>query len=147
MTDTAASARDMIARNYETYAAELRLAGENWEERPRGAAEGEDAWNARQVAEHIAGAATFFGNGIATAIGAQGPQPQRYAFPSVDEATSTTAEAQKGFMNVASDVTDGQMKMEIDHPRLGKQTLGGILAIVANHYLDHTNQLRTLRRG
>jgi len=147
LADTAASVRDTIVRNYETYAAELKLAGPNWERKPQGGGEGEDAWNARQVAEHIAGAATFFANGIAMAIGAQGPQVQRYAFPSAGEATSTTAEAQKAFMGVAGNVTDAQMATEIDHPRLGKQTLGGILAIVANHYVDHANQLRTLRGG
>jgi hypothetical protein len=147
LADTAASVRDTIVRNYETYAAELKLAGPNWERKPQGGGEGEEAWCARQVAEHIAGAAPFFGNGIAAAIGAQGPQMQRYPFASASDATSVTADAQKAFMGVVSGVTDAQMSMEIDHPRLGKQTLGGILAIVANHYLDHANQLKTLRGG
>lgn len=145
MADSAASVRATIVRNYETYAAELKLAGPNWERNPPAGGEGEEAWNARQVAEHIARAVSFFGSGIAAAIGAQGPQMQRYEFPSAGAATTTTADAQKAFMAVVGNVTDAQMTTEIDHPRLGKQTLGGILAIVAHHYVDHANQLKTLR--
>jgi hypothetical protein len=136
-----------IATNYDTYAAELKLAGPHWERKPVGAAEGEAAWCARQVAEHIAMAASYFANGIATAAGIEGPGMRQYQFATAEDAAKATAEGQAGFMGVANRLSDAQLATEIDHPRLGKQTLGGILTIVAYHYQDHANQLRTLRVG
>jgi hypothetical protein len=91
--------------------------------------EGEDAWCARQVAEHIAGASLFFGAGIAQAIGVDGPALERIELPDSAAAAAKTQANQAAFMAVAAHVKDDQLAMEVDHPRLGKQTLGGILDI------------------
>ncbi|MEP7214771.1 MAG: DinB family protein [Anaerolineaceae bacterium] len=126
------------------YMAELKQAGNVWEAKPA-AGEGEEAWSARQVAEHIAGANLFFGAGVAGAIGVTPPGLERVALASAADATAKTAETHAAFAGVAAKVSDSQLAMEHEFPRLGKQTIGGILDIVAHHYEDHANQLKTLR--
>ena len=56
---------------YHTYMAELVLAGSSWETQPAAGGAGEDAWCAKQVAEHVCGAAGFFAGGLVKAIGGQ----------------------------------------------------------------------------
>ena len=141
---TAASVLAELETAHAGYMAELKQAGNAWETKPA-AGEGEEAWSARQVAEHIAGANLFFGAGIAEAIGVTAPVLERLSLVSAVDATAKTAETHAAFAGVAAKVSDSQLAMEIDHPRLGKQTLGGILAIVTHHYDDHANQLKTLR--
>lgn len=141
---TAASVLAEIETAHAGYMAELKQAAGGWETKPA-AGEGEDAWSARQVAEHIAGANLFFGAGIAEAIGVTAPGLERIALASAADATAKTAETHAALAAVAAKVSDSQLAMDIDHPRLGKQTLGGILGIVIHHYDDHANQLKTLR--
>lgn len=126
------------------YMSELKQAESVWETKPV-AGEGEEAWSARQVAEHIAGANLFFGAGIAEAIGVTAPALEKLSLGSAADATAKTTATHAALSAVAAKVSDAQMAMEIDHPRLGKQTLGGILGIVVYHYNDHANQLKTLR--
>ena len=141
---TAASVLAEIETAHAGYMAELKQAAGGWETKPA-AGEGEDAWSARQVAEHIAGANLFFGAGIAEAIGVKAPGLERIALASAADAAAKTAETHAALAAVAAKVSDSQLAMDIDHPRLGKQTLGGILGIVIHHYDDHANQLKTLR--
>ncbi len=126
------------------YMSELKQAGNVWEAKPAGG-EGENAWSSRQVAEHIAGSNLFFGAGIADAIGVQGPPLERLVIPSATDALAKTAETHAALAGVCEKISDGQLAMEVDHPRLGKQTLESILTIVVHHYADHANQLKTLR--
>jgi hypothetical protein len=144
---TAAEIRETIDKNFAAYLAELEQVGAVWEKKPEGSPDGEAAWCAREVAEHIASAGPFFGAGIAQAINVPGPTPSRMAFPTHSEALSETRRAHGLLMDVVTKVTDEHMGMEVDHPRLGKQTLGGILGIVAYHLTDHAGQLKTLRGG
>ena len=145
-TKSASDIRTDIQQGYQSYMSELQLAGPVWERKPA-AGDGEDAWCARQVAEHIAGAGLFFGAGIADAIGVQGPALARIELPTAADAVTRTSETHGMFITVADQVRDDQLSMEIDHPRLGKQTLGGIMGIVAYHFNDHAQQLRTLREA
>ena len=69
------------------------------------------------------------------------------SFPTHPEALAGMKQAHAQLMDVVSQVSDEHMDMEIDHPRLGKQTLGGVLGIVAYHLTDHAGQLKTLRGG
>lgn len=144
---TAAGAASSIDRNFAAYMAELKQAGPHWERKPANAGEGEDAWSARQVAEHIGGAEPFFGAGIAQAINVPGPTPARLTLENAADAVTATDKAHAALMAVVAQVKDSQLAMEFDHPRLGKQTIGGILAILSGHLQDHTQQLRTLRGG
>ncbi|MBA4180400.1 MAG: hypothetical protein C0506_07420 [Anaerolinea sp.] len=142
---TAASVRAEIQAAHQAYMAELKQAGAVWDVKPPAGGEGEEAWSARQVAEHIAGANLFFGAGIAQAIGAAAPAMARMELASAADAVARTTETHAALATVVADVKDSQLGMDIDHPRLGKQTLGGILGIVAYHYQDHANQLKALR--
>jgi hypothetical protein len=145
-TKTADDIRSELGTAFDEYVAELEQAGAHWERKPVGG-EGEDAWCARQVAEHIAGAALFFGAGIAQAIGVQGPALERVELADASAAAAKTRANHALLMGVVGQVQDGQLPQEIDHPRLGKQTLGGILGIVTYHHRDHAQQLRALRGG
>ncbi len=62
---TANGLRADITRAYAEYTTELTDQGGNWEVKPAAGKEGEAAWCAREVAEHLAGASLFFGAGIA----------------------------------------------------------------------------------
>ena len=144
---TAAEAQSSIASAFETYIAELAQAGPVWEKKPEGSADGEAAWCARQVAEHIAGSGLFFGMGISRAIGVDGPTPAQLSLADAATAVNETKRTHSELMAVVGKVTDAQMDQEFDLPRLGKQTVAGMLGIVSYHLNDHANQLKTLRGG
>jgi hypothetical protein len=142
---TLAELKQGVTEAYATYLSQLKEAGAVWEQKPATSAEGEDAWCARQVAEHIASANLYFANGIARIIGAEGPAMQQPQLASVDEAVSATESAQAGFMGVVEKLSEEQLAIEVEHPRFGKQTPAGLIGIVTYHLGDHANQLKTLR--
>ncbi|MBI5949323.1 MAG: DinB family protein [Chloroflexi bacterium] len=144
MASTVAEYKTNIAAAYEAYMAELKQAGANWETKPAHG-EGEEAWSARQVGEHVAGAATFFGAGLAQYLGLQGPERAQPSFATAAEATTGMAAAYAKFLAVVDQITDDKLALEFDVPRLGKQTVGGILGIQAYHLNDHAGQLKKLR--
>lgn len=141
---TAAEALAELEAAHGVYMAELKQAGSAWETKPS-AGEGEEGWSSRQVAEHISGANLFFGAGIAQAIGVTAPAMARAELATAADAVAKTAETHAVLAGVVAQVKDAQLGMEIDHPRLGKQTVGGIIGVVTYHYKDHANQLKTLR--
>ena len=142
---TAAEIQASIAAAFDTYMAELRQCAAIWEKKPEGSPDGEAAWCAREVAEHIASAGPFFGAGIAAAIGVPGPAPARITLESVETAVAETLRTHGLLMEVVAQVTDEHVGREVDHPRLGKNTVGGFLGIVAYHLNDHARQLKSLR--
>ncbi|MGE3076218.1 MAG: DinB family protein [Dehalococcoidia bacterium] len=144
---TAEEAKAAIEAGFTTYIAELEKAGPVWEKKPTTSGEGEDAWCARQVAEHIGGSGLFFGSGIATAMGITGPTPSRMSFPDAATALAETRRTHGELMAVVSQVKDEQLAAETELRGLGKQTVGGMLGIVSYHLNDHANQLKTLRGG
>ena len=147
MPGKSAAVRASIETALAGYVAELRLAGPHWDRKPVGSADGEAAWSARQVAEHIAGAATFFGAGIAGALGIPGPSRNQPAFNSVDEAVGGTQTAHEALFGVVDALSDEQLVLEFEAPRFGKTSAGNLLALVVNHLGDHAGQLTTLREG
>jgi len=147
MPGKAAATRTNIENALRGYLAELRLAGPHWERKPASSPEGEAAWNARQVAEHIASAASFFGAGIANALGIPGPARNQPSFNTVDEAVEGTEAAYQVLFGVVDGLSDEQLAAEFEAPRFGKTSADNLLALVTNHLGDHTDQLRTLREG
>ncbi len=145
MPGKAAAARANVENALQAYVAELRLAGPHWERKPTGSPEGEAAWNARQVAEHIAGAATFFGAGIASALAIPGPARNQPTFETAEDAMAGTATAHEALFGVVDALSDDQIGTEFEAPRFGKTSAANLLALVANHLGDHAGQLRTLR--
>lgn len=146
MSGAAATVRTNIENALQDYLAELKLAGPHWERKPA-AGDGEEAWNARQVAEHIAGAATFFGAGIAVALGVAGPERRQMQFASAEEALAGTEAAHEGLLGVVGGLSDEQVAAEIEAPRFGKTSVANLLGIVTGHLGDHAGQLRKLREG
>ena len=142
---SAAEASAAISAAFETYIAELKQAGSVWDKKPAGAAEGEDAWSARQVAEHIAGSGPFFAAGLAPVIGVEGPALARIELADASGAVAETERTHGLLMGVVDKIADNHLALEFDHPRLGKQTVGGVLGILSYHLNDHANQLKTLR--
>lgn len=142
---TSAEIRQSIERAFAAYMAELEQAAAVWERKPAGATEGEDAWCARQVAEHIASSGPFFGAAIAAAIGVPGPTPERVTFSDFASSLDGTRQRQQLLMDVVAHLSDAQVSLEIEHPRLGKNTVGGLLGIVTHHLNDHAGQLKSLR--
>jgi DinB superfamily len=142
---TAAGLKADVAKAYEEYAAELKLAGPHWEAKPASEKEGEEAWCARQVAEHIAGASGFFGSGIAKAAGIEGPRGQQFQFADVAAALSATPGAHAGLMGVVDQLQDSHLGAEMEFGPLGKTTLGQVVGVVSYHLRDHAKQLRALR--
>lgn len=142
---SAAEIQASISQAFDTYIAELAQAGAVWETKPAGSADSEAAWCAREVAEHIAGSGPFFGAAIAAAIGVAGPTPARIGLENVDTAVAETRRTHGLLMEVVAQVRDEQVDQEIEHSRLGKNTVGGFLGIVTYHLTDHAQQLKTLR--
>ncbi len=143
---TAAEAKAAIEAGFTAYIAELEQVASVWENKPE-AGDGEDAWCARQVAEHIGGSGLFFGQGIATAMGIAGPTPARLAFPDAATALTETRRTHGLLMDVVSQVKDDHLTAETELRGLGKQTVSGMLGIVSYHLNDHAKQLKTLRGG
>ena len=144
---TTAAIKEQLATAYAGYMTELKQAGPNWETKPA-TGEGEDAWCARQVAEHIAGAATFFGAGIATGIGVDGPARGAAELANAETALETTERNHAALVAVLEQVRDDQLDTEVNAPQLGGMIpLERIMLILPSHLADHTNQLKTLRGG
>jgi hypothetical protein len=144
---SATALRNDIDAAWDAYIGELRQHGDGWERRPAASADGEGAWNARQVAEHIAGASGYFGSQIAAAIEAEPLQMQRFTFETAGEAAEATPGAHAALMGVVAKVEDSHLDTQIEFPPLGTQTVAQIVGVIAYHLRDHANQLKTLREG
>ncbi len=144
---TVAEGTAAIDAAFQGYMTELEQCGPVWEKKPEGSPEGEAAWSARQVAEHIASSGPFFGASIARAIGVSGPTPAMVSLADLDAAIAETKRGYGLLVGVVTQVKDEQLDQEVELPRLGKMTVGNIVGLVSNHLKDHTGQLRTLRGG
>ncbi len=142
---TTASLKADIATAYDAYAAELKLAGPNWEKKPATGKEGEEAWCARQVAEHIGSASPFFGNAIAKVAGIEGPKMSQPSFADAAAAAAALPDAHASLMAVINQLQDSQLGIETEFGPLGKTTLANVVGIVAHHLNDHAAQLKALR--
>ena len=130
---------------FATYMAELKQAGPGWEKKPP-AGEGEEAWSARQIAEHVAGASTFFGAGLAFYIKEiQGPERQQPQFASAEDAIEGTPGAHAKLVAVVEQIPEDKLSLEIEAPQLGKNTVSGFVGIAADNLRDHAQQLAALR--
>ena len=142
---TAESLKANISTAFESYMSELRQSGPHWDRKPAANSEGEDAWCARQVAEHIAGAGPFFGVAIAKGAGLAEPAMAAVHLPSFEDAVPVTENGHAALMGVVSQLTDEQLAIGFNSPQFGDQTIGGVVGIVVYHLNDHARQLKTLR--
>jgi len=129
--------RTDIASARQDFHSALEGAGAAWETKP-GAAEGEDAWSPRQVAEHAIGADLYFASEVCGACGYPGLELSRLSLP-------TAAEAVTAFTD-ASAKSDGRLKyvsendLTAQHKSMG--SVADLMAIAAGHLRDHAAQIR-----
>lgn len=142
---TPESAQANVTNAFETYISELKQAGPSWERKPASSAEGEDAWCARQVAEHIASAGPYFAATIAKATGLPEPGLGRVQFPDFEGAVPATEESHAVFMGVVKQLTAEQLATPYEAPQFGVDSVGGLVGVVVYHLNDHAQQLKTLR--
>lgn len=128
--------RTAIAEGRQAFRDALSAAAAGWERQPGGT--GEEAWSARQVAEHVIPAEAFFTTAVCKACG----------YPGVDRVTGSYATAQdaiKHFDEVV-EMCNKKLKyvsetdLEKKHERLG--TSADVMAMNANHLVEHAAQVR-----
>lgn len=131
--------------NLAAYLEELKLSGPHWETKPE-SGEGEDAWSPRQVAEHLAGAATFFAAGIAFNLKLEGPERAPAVCETAEAAATATERNHEALLKVMRQVRDEQLDQIVVAPQLGGEIpLERVMLIIPAHLKDHAQQLRTLR--
>ena len=141
---TVSSLGSELASACDEYLAELRQVGADaWERKPS-AGEGEEAWSARQVAEHVQGACGFFGNAIGKAAGIEGPGRTYSELPTPVAAVDGLPPAIAALQAVVAKLDEAKLAIEADAP-WGKSTVGGIVRGAGTHFRDHANQICTLR--
>ena len=144
---TADELRADLASARANYLRELAQAAPHWERRPGGSPDGEDAWSARQVAEHIAGTAGFFANGIAKGVGLDGAATSRPELPTCDDALAATPAALDRLDAVTASISDEQLRTEFELAPLGTTTVRYLVELAASHIENHTGQLSALKVG
>ena len=143
MTSTA-SAQELVSAAKESrmeVEAAIKECSEKWEVKPA-AGEGEDAWCAKEVAQHVIGADWYFTNLIAQACGA--PPMDR---PQIDGTTPAQALESLQQIGAANDailrhVSEGDLSKSFETQRFGVQTVQQMLQTMAGHARDHANQIR-----
>lgn len=134
-----------VGTAYDFYISELVLAGPHWERKPTGARRAEDAWCARQVAEHIAG--NSGGGGIAKAIGVEGPSASRPELVDAAAAVAATPAAHRQLLAVLDRVQDSHLAQELEFGGMGTMTVANVIGVLMWHFYDHAYQLKALREG
>ncbi len=129
--------RSDLAAAREEFKSALSLVGPGWEKTGEGT--GEDAWSARQTAEHAIPVEAFFTTTICTTCG----------YPGVDEVKGSYASPAEAatHMDEVAEMCNKKLKyvsaedLEKKHERFG--TAGELLAMNAHHLRDHAAQMRT----
>lgn len=145
--ETVSSITAGLGSAFNTYMSELEAAGPHWERKPEGSAEGEAAWSARQVAEHIASTEPFFATRIAAAFGITAPEVVPGSFDTSEKAVASTNVSHQALVSVVSSLSDEQLAQEIEIGPLGRRPMTGVLGMAIHHLNDHANQLKSLREN
>ena len=118
---------------------------DTWEQQPAtdsagASSEGEDAWSARQAAEHVIGAEIHFTNLVCKACGYPGPDSPfaggKPSFDSVDEARSALDDAIAAADSKIKYITDTDLAIERD-----EGTVETLVAFWPQHTREHAEQI------
>ncbi|HJN93210.1 MAG TPA: DinB family protein [Dehalococcoidia bacterium] len=116
-------------------------AADNWEKAPQ-EGDGEDAWSARQVAEHVIPAEVFFAGAVCKACGYAGPESPISGKPQF----ATAAEAQAALEQVVA-AADSKIKYvseeDLSHTHETMGSVESLMRMTAWHLLDHAMQMQT----
>jgi hypothetical protein len=129
--------RAAIAEGREILRAALEAAkAGDWERKPAG--EGEAAWSAREVAQHVIPAEAFFATAICMACGYPGVEFTNRSYASPAEALTALDEVIEITNKKIKYVTDTDL--EKAHDRFGN--VEGLMKTSAGHLRDHAAQIR-----
>lgn len=130
--------RAQLVESRTAFRAALEAVTDGWEKAPE-SGEGEEAWSARQVAQHAIGAEYFFATAICEACGYPGVErPANMEF-------ATPAEAITAF-DAAVEATNKKLKyltetdLPKEHARMGSSE--NMMNINIGHMRDHAQQIR-----
>ena len=120
--------------------AAIQAAVANWERQPEHG-EGEEAWSARQAAEHVVRAEVYYATTASKALGHDAPaNPFADAppdFPDIDAALAAYGLAVEAADSALVQV--GPDDLAIEHDRFGN--VEGILTSHLEHVRNHANQI------
>ena len=120
----------------------IQAAATNWE-RAASAGEGEQAWSARQTAEHAIGAEVFFTSTVCTDCGYPGLERPETSYASADEALTAFAEVSALCEGRLKYVTESDLEM----PDERWETVAGVMAYNATHLQEHAAQIQAAAGG
>jgi len=147
MADLVGTTKATVQTAFDTYMTELKQAAPHWDRKPANDADGEEAWSARQVAEHIADASPFYAAAVAKAVGITPSQLGHHTFPTASDSIAATEAAHRVLMDVIDQLSESQLATETENRVMGKTTVNGIVLACSSHVRDHTKQLQALREG
>ena len=130
---------DLSAARDELAAALSAAPADTWERKPE-SGEGEDAWSAREAAQHVIGAELYYTNAVCEACGYDGPESPfagglELASPEAANAALTQAAAAAD--SKIQHVTAGDL--ERSHERMGP--LPDVFESWTGHLRDHAAQI------
>ena len=130
---------DVAAARDELAAALSAAPAATWERAPA-SGEGEDAWSAREAAQHVIGAEMYFASAVCEACGYDGPEspfPGGLELASPEAASATLDQAAAAADSKMRHVTAGDL--ERSHERMGP--LPAIFESWSGHLREHAAQI------
>jgi hypothetical protein len=139
-----ASAQELVAATREARAeveAAIKECTGKWEVKPASGTD-EDAWCAKEVAQHVIGADWFFTNMIAQACGAPALERPQIDVSTPDHALESLRRIGATDDKILGHVTEGDLSKTFETRNFGTQTVQQMLQTMAGHARDHANQIR-----
>lgn len=130
---------DLAAARSELSAALSAASADTWERKPE-SGEGEDAWSAREAAQHVIGAELYYANAVCEACGYDGPDsPFEGGLELASPAAASAAldQAAAAADSKVQHVTAGDL--ERSHERMGP--LPDVFESWSGHVRDHAAQI------
>ena len=130
---------DVAAARAELASALAAAPSDAWERKPE-SGEGEDAWSAREAAQHVIGAEMYFASAVCEACGYDGPES-----PFADGLELASPEAASAALEQAAAAADSKVQhvtagdLERSHERMGP--LPAIFESWSGHLRDHAAQI------
>ena len=126
-----------------TLRAAMQAVVANWERQPSGSADGEEAWSARQAAEHVVGAELFFAGTVCKSCGYAKPvnplSDGAISLPTPSAAVEMLDHAIAATTPAIRQISDTDLATT--HERMG--TVENAMKIWIGHVRDHANQIQT----
>jgi hypothetical protein len=111
-----------------------------WERKPEQGT-GEDAWSAREAAQHVIGSEIFYANAVCEACGYDGPESPFDGRPQLETPEAAQAALQQAIVAADSKIRHvTETDLEKQHERMGP--LPDVFASWTGHLRDHAAQIQ-----